>query len=187
MRRPGRCSLFVREVVMRFLLALLLIAWAAAPPAADAPASLPAFQGGGPLRGVGEAIAPPPYQVRWQFKAGDDEKHAPTENNPPIAGDPVYVADSNGVLHALSLADGKPRWTYKSEGGFATTPLVLKDRIYLGDLDGLLHCIAADKGTKMWTFESDGSIHSSANISPDGKVVVFGNDNGDIFGVDAST
>src|SRR3954447_17269203 len=184
---------------MRFLVALLLVACAAPTPAADAPANLPAFQGaaprenlpasggGTPVGGGGEPIAPPPYQVRWQFKAGDEDKRASIENNPTIAGDTVYVADSNGVLHAIALADGKARWTYKSEGGFATTPLVLKDRIYLGDLDGLLHCITADKGAKLWTFDSEGSIHSSANVSPDGKVIVFGNDSAQVFGVDAES
>ncbi|HEY7120062.1 MAG TPA: PQQ-binding-like beta-propeller repeat protein [Tepidisphaeraceae bacterium] len=155
--------------------------------AAD-PAPLPAFQGGGPLHGVApDPIAPPPYQLRWQYKAGDDEKRASIENNPTIAGDTAYVADSAGTLHAINLADGKARWTYKTEGGFATTPLVLNGKIYLGDLDGFLHCIAADKGTKLWTFDSQGSIHSSANVSPDGKTIVFGNDNADVFAVDADT
>src|SRR4051812_44951090 len=112
---------------MKFAVAILMVLGAMVTPAADAPpATLPAFQGGGPLRGVGEAIAPPPYQVRWQFKAGGDDadKRASIENNPTIAGDTVYVADSNGTLHAIALAGGKVRWTYKSEGGFATTPLV---------------------------------------------------------------
>src|SRR5687767_12363951 len=106
-----------RGRAMRMVSALLLIVVSAAAPAraAEAPASLPAFQGGGPLRGVGEPIAPPPYEVRWKFKAGDDENRAAIENNPAIAGDVAYVADSNGVLHALALADGKSRWTYKSE------------------------------------------------------------------------
>ena len=172
---------------MKSLIALVLLTSAVATRAADAPASLPAFQGGGPLRGVGEAIAPPPYQVRWQFKTGTEEQRASIENNPTIAGDTVYVADSNGVLHAISLADGNPL-DYKSEGGFATTPLVLKDRIYLGDLDGFLHCISVDKGAKLWAFDTEGgSIHSSANASPDGKTIVFGNDGAAVFGVDAQT
>jgi outer membrane protein assembly factor BamB len=172
---------------MRSAIAVLLVLSSLGARAAEAPPSLPAFQGGGPLRGVGEPVPPPPYQVRWKFKAGDDENRASIENNPTIAGDTVYVPDSNGVLHALALADGKVRWTYKSEGGFATTPLVLKDRIYLGDLDGLLHCISADKGQKIWAFDSGGSIHSSANASPDGKVIVFGNDGAQVFGVDAES
>jgi outer membrane protein assembly factor BamB len=156
---------------------------------ADTPtAILPAFQGGGPLRGVAaEPIAPPPYQLRWKFKAGDDDNRAEIENNPTIANDTAYVADSLGVLHALNLADGKEKWTYKSEGGFATTPLVLNGKIYLGDLDGLLHCVSADKGEKIWTFDSEGSIHSSPNVTPDGKIICFGNDSAAVFAIDSQT
>jgi len=155
---------------------------------ADTPTPLPAFQGGGTLRGVVAPIAPPPYQVRWTFKAGGaDGERAAIENNPTIAEGTVYVSDASGNLHALSLADGKPRWTYKSEGGFATTPLVLDGKVYLGDLDGLLHCIDAATGKKLWTFDSEGSIHASANVTPDHKTILFGNDNAAVFAVDAAT
>src|SRR4051812_32517820 len=54
--------------------------------AASAPVGIPAFQGGGALLGVAEPIAPPPYQVRWQFKAGGEDR-ASIDNNPVIAGD----------------------------------------------------------------------------------------------------
>lgn len=154
---------------------------------ADAPPVIPGFQGGGQLRGVAEPIAPPPYAVRWQIKVGTEEERASIENSPTIAADTAYVADGKGVLHALNLTDGKARWTYKSEAGFATTPLVLGNRVYLGDLEGLLHCISADKGEKIWTFDSGGGIHSSANVSPDGKMVLFGNDTAQIFAVDAQS
>jgi outer membrane protein assembly factor BamB len=172
---------------MKSMIALLLVCASAT--LADVPTTLPAFQGGGPLRGVSaEAIPGPPYQLRWKFKAGTEDARAEIEANPTIAGDTAYVADSNGALHALALADGKERWTYKSEGGFATTPLVLSGKVYLGDLDGLLHCISADKGQKLWTFDSGGnSIHSSANAAPDGKLICFGNDGADVYAVDAET
>jgi outer membrane protein assembly factor BamB len=154
------------------------------------PKPLPAFQGGGPLRGVAESIAPPPYAVRWQVALDDlapaDAKggRASVENNPTIAGDTVYVSDTLGILTAFDLASGKPRWQYKSEGGFATTPLVVGNRIFLGDLDGIMHCISADKGQKIWTFDSGGGIHASANVTPDGKAIVFGNDSAQVFALD---
>jgi outer membrane protein assembly factor BamB len=155
---------------------------------ADTPATLPAFQGGGELRGVVPPIAPPPYALRWTFKTtSKDGDRAAIENNPTIAEGFVYVSDAAGALHALSLTDGKPKWTYKSEGGFATTPLVLDGKIYLGDLDGLLHCIDAATGKKLWAFDSEGSIHSSANVTPDHKTILFGNDNAQVFAVDATT
>jgi outer membrane protein assembly factor BamB len=170
---------------MKFIL-VLLFTFASATFAAG-PTTLPAFQGGGPLQGVADPIPAPPYQLRWKFKAGTDDERAAIENSPTIAGDTAYVSDSLGALHALNLADGKPRWTYKSEGGFATTPLVLNNKVYLGDLDGLLHCISADKGEKLWTFDSQGSIHASANATPDGKAILFGNDSADVFAIDAAT
>jgi outer membrane protein assembly factor BamB len=155
-------------------------------PAAAPVNALPAFQGGGPLRGVAPAIPAPPYAVRWQIKAGGEDRAA-IENSPAIAGDTAYVADANGTLHALPLADGKARWTFRSEGGFATTPLVLDGKVYLGDLDGILHCVAADTGKEVWKFDSGTGIHSSANVSPDGKLILFGNDGAEVFAVDAQT
>jgi outer membrane protein assembly factor BamB len=149
--------------------------------------TIPAFQGGGQLRGVAAPIAPPPYAVRWQITAGTDDDRAAIENSPTIAGDTAYVADNKGVLHALDLATGKARWIYKSESGFETTPLVLNGRVYLGDSGGLLHCISADKGEKIWAFDSEGGIHSSPNITPDGKTILFGNDTAQVFAVDAQT
>lgn len=145
------------------------------------------FQGGGALLGIAEKIAPPPMNVRWKYKAGDEDKRGAIENNPTIAGDTAFVADNAGILHAIALADGKARWTYKSEGGFETTPLVFKGRVYLGDLDGLMHCIDASNGAKIWTFDSGSSIHASANITPDGKSILFGNDGAQVFALDAES
>jgi outer membrane protein assembly factor BamB len=158
---------------------------------AAAPKPIPAFQGGGPLLGVAESVGGPPYKVRWQVALDDlapaDAKggRASVENNPTIAGDTAYVSDAAGILTALQLADGKVKWQYKSEGGFATTPLVVGGKIYLGDLDGIMHCISVDKGQKLWTFDSGGSIHASANVTPDGKAIVFGNDSAQVFAIDA--
>src|SRR4051794_37120891 len=118
---------------MKLLLPILILCAAAT--RAEIPPILPAFQGGGQLRGIAEPIAPPPYDVRWKVKLGDEDKRTSVDNNPTIAGDTAYVADSEGVLHALPLADGKERWAYKTDSGFATSPLVLGNRIYAGDLD----------------------------------------------------
>jgi len=174
---------------MKLLTPLILLLTSTTVLAADTPI-IPAFQGGGPLHGVApDAVPGPPYQLRWKINAGgeDPDKRASIENNPTIAGDVAYVADANGTLHALNLADGKARWTYKSPGGFATTPLVLGNRIYLGDLDGLLHCVDAGTGTKIWTFDAEGGIHSSPNVTPDGKLILFGTDSAQVFAVDAQT
>lgn len=165
------------------------VARAAEESGAGAP-PIPAFQGGGELRGVAVAVPPPPYKVRWQYRTGGEDRAA-VQNSPTIAGDTVYVGDASDTLHAINLADGKVRWTYKIKSGFETTPLVLDGHVYLGDMEGLMHCVSADKGTKVWTFDSGVGIHSSANVAAasdgKGKLILFGNDGAQVFALDAAT
>ena len=110
-----------------------------------------------------------------------------------IVGDAVYVADADGVLHAVDLKTGKGRWTYDGENGFETSPLVLSNVrvggkpttvVLIGDMAGVFHAVDAAKGTKLWTLETLTSIHSSANAL--GEHVVFGNDGAEIYCVNAA-
>ena len=163
----------------------MALAFALALPAQAQQQPVAAFQGGGPLRGVAEKIAPPPYVLKWKFDAGGDEGRASIDSNPVIAGDTAYVTDSQGGLYALNLDTGLPRWTYKSPSGFATSPLILNNMVYAGDLEGIMHAVSADKGEKVWSFDSGGNIHSSANLTPDHKALIFGNDSAQVFALDA--
>jgi outer membrane protein assembly factor BamB len=135
----------------------------------------PAFHGGGALVGVAAPIGGRPLKVRWTFKAGDGDS-APIIGSAAIVGGVVYVADGNGGLHAVDLASGHPKWEYKSDGAFETTPLVYEGKVMLGDNSGTFHCVRADDGKKAWTFDGEGEIHSSANAwgKGPGARVVFG-------------
>jgi outer membrane protein assembly factor BamB len=80
-----------------------------------------------------ELTSNPPLQ-RWNYDA-----KAPFFAGPAIAGDTVYVADLKGVVHALSLADGKKLWTLdlgahpdvKAPGMVYGSPVVHGGRLYL--------------------------------------------------------
>jgi outer membrane protein assembly factor BamB len=146
----------------------------------------PAFHGGGPLRGEGPEVGPPPMTVRWEYVTNEDDP-SPIVGGAAIVGETAYVADADGTLHAVNLADGTNRWRYESENGFETTPLVMAstkhgdDIILIGDLGGTFHAVAAKDGKKLWTVATPTSIHSSANASIDGRFVVFGNDSAEIL------
>ena len=55
-----------------------------------------------------------------------------------IAGDSVYAADLNGVIHAIGLADGKLQWKLdvgkqtKAIGNIYASPVVDGGRLYIG-------------------------------------------------------
>jgi outer membrane protein assembly factor BamB len=146
------------------------------------PGEWPAFHGGGALRGVGKTIDAKPLALRWTYKA-DAQEIAAIESSAAIIGGVVYVGDSKGVLHAVDLATGKARWTYKATDAIEASPLVCDGKILLGDLGGIFHCVAAADGKKLWTFDTESSIHSSANLAGEGKNarVVFGDDGANVF------
>lgn len=179
-RHPSVASwlrVFVPSAVLYLLAAIPL-------PAAELPGDFAAYQGGGPLLGQASAFPAPPYKLRWTYRT-DDADRVSIDAAPIISGQTAYVADAAGTLHAIDLATGKARWTYKTENGFATTPLVMDGRVMLGDLVGVFHAVAADSGKLIWKFDSESTIHSSANSS--GGAVLFGNDANHIFCLEAAT
>lgn len=159
-------------------------------PAAKSSLDWPAFHGGGPLLGAAAPLpgGGPALKLRWTYVAGGDNPSA-IEGSAAIVRGTAYVADAGGTLHAIDLADGRARWTYKTENGFETTPLVMTDPqkgelVLIGDLAGVFHAVGAKDGKKLWTVETQGPIHASANAA--GANVVFGNDSAAIYCLRAS-
>lgn len=151
-------------------------------PAATLPAAgWPAANGGGGLTNTADPIAPPPYRVRWAYLTNAVDR-AGVEAGPSLAGDRVYVADARGTVHALDLNTGKALWTYTADDGFETTPLYSAGMLFLGDLGGAFHAINAETGKLAWKRAGESPIHASANT--DGQVILYANDQGDIFAVD---
>src|SRR5215211_1266295 len=74
------------------------------------------------LQGVAQMAAPAEPTVAWTFSAGK-----PVKSSAAIAGGKVFFGDDAGVVHALSLTNGKELWTFKTEGAIEATPLVLGD------------------------------------------------------------
>lgn len=157
-------------------------------PAATGP-DWPAFHGGGPLLGTAPPIGTTPLSLRWTFKAGGDDS-APINGSAAIVGGAyggangvAFVADGAGVLHALDLRTGKPRWEFKSDSGFETSPLFFEGKVLLGDDGGKFYCLRANDGKKLWDFDAEAGIHSSANAWGTGESarVAFGSDGGTFF------
>ncbi|WP_372367738.1 protein kinase [Candidatus Uabimicrobium sp. HlEnr_7] len=61
------------------------------------------------------------------------------------------------------------------------SPLVLGKQIFFGDLNGFFYCIN-DEGNLLWKFESSAPIYGYGSIF--NGIVYFGNDKGDMYGLD---
>ena len=142
--------------------------FAQAPPAAPAD-RWPQFRGSLPLAGTSGAALPQTLKVLWTYEAGDA-----IESSAAIADGVVYVGSQTGELHAVSLADGTPKWRYKaSEDGIGeSSPAIAGGLVLIGDLSGTLHAVQAATGKPAWTFKTGGEVKSSPVVA--GETVLIG-------------
>ncbi|MBL8520618.1 MAG: outer membrane protein assembly factor BamB [Betaproteobacteria bacterium] len=70
----------------------------------------------------------------------------------------LYVADSDGNVHALDKATGATVWKQdKLLRRDLGTPVVVNGRVLVGDNEGLVHALSNDKGDFAGRFATDGS------------------------------
>jgi outer membrane protein assembly factor BamB len=77
------------------------------------------------------------------------------------------------------------RWSYETNGGVGSTPVVADGRVYFGSQDKNVYCVDADDGRFYWSFATQARIKSSLAVS-DGKVYV-GPDDGNVYCLDVIT
>jgi len=100
---------------------------------------------------------------------------------PVIADDTIYIGDLDGTFHALALADGQTRWSFKAEAaGFPSAAAVSLDAghpfVVVGDDTGVIRCFDRGSGKLAWEYETDGEISGGPTIitAADGPRVLVG-------------
>jgi outer membrane protein assembly factor BamB len=134
-------------------------------------------------------------RLRWTQGVG-----RPLYGDALVTDDAVYVA-SDGFLHKLARADGRPVW--RADLGDAAVPRVLPHPalfdwdwqapapvladgvVYIGAGDGGFHAIDAATGERRWRFEAAGKIRNGAAIH--GTKVIFGAAGGKVHALDRRT
>ncbi len=67
----------------------------------------------------------------------------------------VFVADIDGhSVHALSLDDGQPIWSYTTGGRVDSPPTVYQGLVLFGSADGWVYCVRASDGALAWRFRA---------------------------------
>lgn len=140
----------------------------------------PMFRGN-PL-GTGRSLTklPDKLELIWNYKVPDGA----FEGTAAIVDGSVFIGDLDGTVHALDLANGKKKWTYKVESGFAGSPSVRNGRIFIGDYDGVFYCLDIN-GKLLWKYEAEAEINSGANFY--GGNVLFGSQDATLYCLDQAT
>jgi outer membrane protein assembly factor BamB len=152
---------------------------AAEPDAAPAEA-WPLARGCAAGTGVSAATLRLPLEERWR-RSFDKTAFGAV---PVIAGGVVYVGDLDGTFHALALADGATKWSFKvKDAGFASAAAASTDPalplVVVGDDTGIVRAFDLTKGTVAWEYATDAEISGGPTLLPGaagGRVLVGSQD-----------
>jgi len=113
----------------------------------------PAFRADNTCSATTPVSVSPAARSLWQFETGIPANTSAQMVTAPVAVDGVaYVGGCDGVIRALDLATGKPRWKVYTGGAIRVAPTVWQGRVFVGSGDGWVYCLDADTGARLWRF-----------------------------------
>jgi eukaryotic-like serine/threonine-protein kinase len=116
------------------------------------------------------------FAPKWVFAEREFEYFA----SPAITPDGVvYAGDRGKRLHALSVADGELKWSFRSKGRVDSSPVVTGAHIVFGSDDGNVYAVSEKDGAQVWDYEIGQPVQSSPCIA--GGRLVIGADDGVIY------
>ena len=93
-----------------------------------------------------------------------------------------YFGSHDHKVYAVTLSDGKERWSYETGGVVAGKPLVFDGKVIAGSFDKILYALSADSGAVIWTFEAENWFWAGAVT--DGSTIFAPNMDGNIYALD---
>ncbi|HUF35125.1 MAG TPA: PQQ-binding-like beta-propeller repeat protein, partial [Gemmatimonadales bacterium] len=119
-------------------------------------------------------------------------------SSPLVAGRTVVIGGADGLVYALDLATGAPRWTARTGGRVRATPALADGSVIVGSWDGRVYALDLATGAERWvhrtigdTLDSDAfgfdrrAVQGTAAVA-DGRVFVGSRDGG-VYALDART
>lgn len=115
-----------------------------------------------------------------------DEKHRKLWTSSVVYGDTLHVSTLDGHIYALSaetleLLD----WSFESQAGFASSPVIHENTIYVGSFDNNLYAVKIGDDEPLWTFPG-GDWFWAAPVVNEG-VVYAGCLDGKLYAIGAAT
>ena len=99
-------------------------------------------------------------QIRWKYTTGN----LIGESSPAVGTAAVYIGDLAGVFHAVSIADGKPLWTFKTTSEIKSSPVIVGDLVLIGSYDTNLYALDARTGQLRWKLRTNGMVHATPAV-----------------------
>ena len=99
-------------------------------------------------------------RLGWKYSTGN----LIGESSPAVGADAVFIGDLGGLVHAVSLRDGKPMWTFKTGAEIKSSPVLINDAVLIGSYDTHLYALDARSGKLRWKVATKGQVHATPAV-----------------------
>ena len=138
-------------------------------------------------------LAPAPhdvFQVAWQTSLVQRKflDFRPQEwARAVIVDGRVLIGSSAGRFQAFDAASGQTRWSFRTQGAIASTPLVDRPTktVYVGADDGKLYALDLESGKLRWSYATQGTINAAPALAE--GFILFTSSEGRIYALDAAS
>jgi outer membrane protein assembly factor BamB len=96
-------------------------------------------------------------------------------STPAVTSELVIFGNSKGRVDALSLKDGKRRWSFQTQGAIYSSPAVAEGLVVLGSGDGSVYALSLKDGRQVWRLKTRSAVLGSPVIT-EGTVFIGGSD-----------
>src|SRR5438034_6151234 len=102
-------------------------------------------------------------KLRWKYSTGNYLG----ESSPAVGSNAVYIADLDGLLHAVNARDGTRLWTFKTNAEIKSSPVLVNDLVLIGSYDTYLYAVEARTGKLRWKLQTKGMVHATPAVQGD--------------------
>ena len=125
--------------------------------------------------------------VIWKFNTGDAVTASPLLTSENI----VYCGSQNGQFYALAAVDGSMLYEVSLKGPIWSSAAIgsQSGSVYVGSLsedEDNFYALRATDGATVWSYHARYGVWSSPRVTSDGKTVIFGDQDGCLYALDAN-
>ncbi|MCC5834747.1 MAG: PQQ-binding-like beta-propeller repeat protein [Opitutales bacterium] len=96
----------------------------------------------------------------WEYDTG-----AMIHGSPAVISNEVYVANNDGKVYKLAVADGAMEWSFafEADGAIIGSPVYANSRIHFATTEGTVYAVPGfiDEPAALWTYDLGGAVRSS--------------------------
>jgi outer membrane protein assembly factor BamB len=125
------------------------------------------------LSGFSNSDAPREHYINWTFNTTSS-----VESIPVVLNNIALFGDTDNVVHALSIDNGKEIWNYTTNGVITSSPAVENNIVIIGSWDGYIYALNIDSGKLIWKYDTNQRVTSPAIIKNSILYIGTTNDSG---------